>query len=81
MSSKIPLKPYLIDRKRKALLRKIKGAIKDEERASRIYSDLSAEARLVNTEIANDIYRISGEKFVHKTKLEGIYRKLGGKLK
>jgi len=80
-TTEIPLKSYLIERKRKALLRKIKAQIKDEERASKKYSDLSAEAGLINTEIASEIYKISGEEFVHKTKLEGMYRKLGGELK
>jgi len=78
---KIPLKPYLIDRNRKALLRKIKTAIKDEEKTAKKYFDLQTEARLINKEIANDLYKISGEEFVHKTKLERIYRDLGGELK
>jgi len=78
---KIPLKPYLIDRKRKALLRKIKAAIKDEEKAAKKYFDLQTEVRLIDKEIANDLYRISGEQFTHKTTLEQIYKKLGGELK
>lgn len=70
-----------LERRRKALMRKIKGAIKDEERASKIYFDLYAEANLIDHEIANELYRISGEEFTHKTTLEQMYRKLGGELK
>ena len=63
-----------------ALKRKIKTQIKDEEKASKIYFDLSVEAKLIDTEIAGEIYRISGEEFIHKTMLEGMYRKLGGRI-
>jgi len=70
-----------LKRKRNALLRKIKAQIKDEERASKKYFELQTEARLIDKEIANDLYKISGEEFVHKTKLEGMYKKLGGELR
>jgi len=70
-----------LKRKRNALLRKIKAQIKDEERASKKYFDLQTEARLIDKEIANKLYEISGEEFVHKTELEQMYRKLGGILK
>lgn len=69
-----------IERVRKSLLRKIKAQIKDEEKASKTYFDLQTEARLIDQEVAGDLYKISGEEFTHKTKLEEIVRKLGGKV-
>lgn len=70
-----------LERRRNALMRKAKAEIKDEERAADKYFKLYAEAHEIGLpDIANDFYRISGEEFTHKVKLEEIVRKLGGKV-
>lgn len=65
--------------KRESLLEKIKAQIVDEEEASKMYYDMSKEVLLFDILAADELLKISNQEATHKTMLENMYNRLGGK--